>query len=177
MSDTNKSIDASYSKGQKVFHWLLAFLILFWLFVSGELVEGAEGADKGFILMFHSGGAILILLLTYFRYKLRQWNPVAPLSGLKNWEKVWSVRMHIALYLGICLMVLTGLLQGMFFEQPVRIFGLINITVGHSEAFMAPFHEAHEIIATALKVMIAIHVVAGFKHQFQDGQPVLRRMT
>ena len=156
---------------------MLAFLIVFWLFVSGELVEGAEGADKGFILMFHSGGAILILLLTFFRYKLRQRNPVAPLAGLKNWAKVWSVRVHITLYLGVCLMVLTGLLQGTFFEQPVRIFGLINITVGHSETFMAPFHEAHALIATALKVLIAIHVVAGFKHQFQDDQPVLKRMA
>ena len=173
----NEITTPSYTRGQKIFHWLLAVLILFWLFVSGELVEEAEGADKGFILMFHSGGAMLILLLTVFRYRLRRRNPVTPAAGLKPWEKTWSVRVHITLYVAICLMVLSGLLQGMFFEQPVMVFGLLNITLAHNEAILAPFHEAHEILATVLKVLIAVHVLAGLKHQFIDKQPVLRRMV
>ncbi|MBT8439746.1 MAG: cytochrome b/b6 domain-containing protein [Gammaproteobacteria bacterium] len=177
MSRVNQTTGATYTKGQKVLHWLLAVLVLLWLFVSGELVEGAEGAEKGLFLIFHSSGAILILLLTFLRYQLRLSNPVPPLDGLKGWEKILSGWMHIALYIAICLMVLSGLLQGMFFEQPVRLFGLVPITVAYSESFMAPFHQAHQLIATALKVMIAIHVVAGFKHHFQDGLPVLRRMT
>lgn len=177
MRGTNQTTGVTYTTGQKVLHWLLAVLILFWLFVSGELVSKAEGAEKSFILIFHSSGAILILLLTFLRYQLKLSNPVPPLDGLKNWQKVLSRWMHIALYIAVCLMVLSGLLQSMFFEQPVRLFGLVPITVAYSETFMAPFHQAHQAIATALKVMIAIHVVAGFKHQFQDNLPVLRRMT
>ncbi|MCB1672633.1 MAG: cytochrome b/b6 domain-containing protein [Gammaproteobacteria bacterium] len=166
----------SYTRGQKIFHWVLALLILFWLFVSGELVEEAEGAQKGLILGFHSGGAILILILTIFRYRLRRQHPVQPVAELKGWEKLWSVRVHLALYLLVVLMVFTGFMQGVFFEQPVRIFGLINITAGHNETLMEPFHEGHEIIATLLKLLIAVHVLAGLKHQFVDRQPVLKRM-
>lgn len=166
-----------YTRGQKIFHWVLAVLILFWLFVSGELVEEAAGAQKGVILGFHSGGAILILILTAFRYRLRRQHPVGPAHGLKPWEKVWSVRMHLALYLAVVLMVFTGFMQGVFFEEPVRIFGIIPITVGHNEAAMAPFHEGHEIIASLLKLLIAVHVLAGLKHQFVDGQAVLKRMV
>ena len=174
MSDSTGPI---YTRGQKIFHWLLAFLILFWLFVSGNFVESAEGEQKGMILMFHSGGAILILLLTVFRYRLRRRNTVTPSAGLKAWEKTWSVRVHLGLYVLICLMVFTGLLQGMFFEQDVRVFGMINITVGYNESLMTPFHAAHEFIATLLKVLIALHVLAGLKHQFIDKEPVLQRMT
>ncbi len=166
----------TYTRGQKIFHWVLAVLVLFWLFVSGELVEEAEGAQKGLILGFHSGGAILILILTLFRFRLRRRHPVAPVAALKGWEKLWSVRVHLALYLLVLLMVFTGFMQGVFFEQPVRVFGLINITAGHNEALLAPFHEGHEIIATVLKVLIAVHVLAGLKHQFVDRQPVLKRM-
>lgn len=32
-------MNEAYTRGQKVLHWLLAVLLLFWLFVSGELVE------------------------------------------------------------------------------------------------------------------------------------------
>ena len=80
----------SYARSQKVLHWLLAVLILFWLFVSGELVSSLEGTEQGNILMFHSGGAIIILLLMIARFRLRLKNPVAPLSNLKPWEQKWA---------------------------------------------------------------------------------------
>ena len=69
-----------------------------------------------------------------------------------------------------------AIVEGLFFEQDVRLFGLINITLGHNEGLMEPFHEGHEIIATLLKLLIAVHVLAGLKHQFIDRQPVLKRM-
>ena len=36
----------SYARSQKVLHWLLAVLILFWLFVSGELVSSLDGSFR-----------------------------------------------------------------------------------------------------------------------------------
>jgi len=167
----------TYSRGQKIFHWVLAFLVLFWLFVSGELVEEAEGADKAFILSFHSGGAILILILTLFRYRLRKARAIPPYEELREWEKRWSVRLHLSLYLAVGIMVLSGISQGLFFDQDVRVFGLINITIGHNESVMNVFHQIHAATATILKLLIAIHVLAGLKHQFIDRKPVLKRMT
>ena len=76
-----------YSRAQKVLHWTLAVLILFWLFVSGETVEEAEGAGKGLILAIHSGGAIVILTLMLFRLRLRLASTVTPMETLKPWEK------------------------------------------------------------------------------------------
>ena len=97
-------MEAGYRRSRKIMHWLLAVLILFWLFVSGNFVESAEGEQKGMILMFHSGGAIIIAGLMSFRYFLRIKNPVLPLEGLKPWERVWSVRLHLSFYLliGLC---------------------------------------------------------------------------
>lgn len=169
-------MSASYTRAQKILHWLLAFLILFWLFVSGELVESAEGADKGFIVMFHSGGAIIILALTLWRFSLRQKNTVPTIESAKPWERKWGLRAHRTLYGLVLLMVLSGLLQGMFFEQDVRVMGLLNITIGHNETLMGAFHEVHEITALLLKLLIALHVLAALKHQFIDKQPMLKRL-
>lgn len=167
----------SYKRSQKVLHWLIALLVLFWLFVSGELVEEAEGADKAFLLMFHSGGALTILALTLYRFALRRKNFVAPLAELKSWEKTASVFMHRTLYALICIMVFTGLVQGVVFDQDVRVFGLINITVGHNETVKDLFHLFHELVANLLKLGIAIHILASLKHQFIDKKPILKRMT
>lgn len=171
------NLSDSYTRTQKILHWLLAILVLFWLFVSGEIVESSEGEAKGFILMFHSGGALVILAFTLYRFALRRKNTVAPLPELKQWEKTWSRVNHLAFYALICVMVASGLMQGIFFEQDVRVFGLINITVGHNESVVEIFHEIHELTATLLKLLIALHILAALKHQFIDKHAFLKRMA
>ncbi len=170
-------MNMSYTRTQKTLHWLLAALVLFWLFVSGNFVETAEGEQKGTLLMFHSGGAIIILVLTLYRLSLRRKNTVPPMFELKAWEKTWSVRNHLTFYVLICLMVASGIMQGIFFEQDVRVFGLVNITVSHNESVMGVFHLLHELIASLLKLLIAVHILAVLKHQFVDKQAILKRMT
>ncbi|MEQ8954288.1 MAG: cytochrome b/b6 domain-containing protein, partial [Gammaproteobacteria bacterium] len=114
---------ATYTRGQKILHWLLAVLLLFWLFVSGELVADAEGAEQGMILMFHSGGALIILGLMLWRLRLRVKHKVPPMAELKPWEQTWGKRLHWTFYALVAVMVLSGVLQGMFFEQDVVVFG------------------------------------------------------
>ncbi|MCG8507230.1 MAG: cytochrome b/b6 domain-containing protein [Sphingomonadales bacterium] len=170
-------MSTSYTRGQKILHWLLAVMLLFWLFVSGNLVEAAEGEEKGMILMFHSGGAIVILGLMLWRLRMRLRNTVAPMAELKVWEQTWSVRLHWAFYGLVCLMVLSGILQGMFFEQDVRVFGVVNITLGHNEGLMTLFHNIHGLTANLLKAGIALHILAALKHQLVDRIAFLKRMT
>ncbi len=166
----------SYLRSQKVLHWLLAVLLLFWLFVSGELVEEAEGADKATILIFHSSGALIILALMLWRLKLRSDHPVAPLEQLKTWEQIWGKRVHLLFYILVPLMVFSGLLQGLFLDTDVRLFGVFNIAQMSNEAAQDVFHTAHGIIANILKLLILLHILAALKHQFIDRQKFIRRM-
>ncbi len=170
-------MNESYSRAQKILHWLLAVLLLFWLFVSGELVEEAEGEEKLFILGFHSGGAIIILCLMLYRLRLRLQRAVAPFAVLQDWEKAWSRRLHLAFYILVVMMVLSGLLQGMFFDMDVRVFGVINITLSDNETLRNIFHNIHGLSANLLKAAIAVHILAALKHQFIDKHAALRRMA
>ena len=36
----------SYTRVQKILHWVLAILVLFWLLVSGQFAEAAEGDTR-----------------------------------------------------------------------------------------------------------------------------------
>jgi cytochrome b561 len=170
-------MNQTYKKSQKILHWLLAFPVLFWLFVSGALVESSEGADKAMILPIHSGGAIIILCLMIFRFRLRLANTVIPSAALKPYERIWSVRTHLTMYALVLLMVLSGIGQGIFFEQEVRIFGFINITLEHNESIVVIFHFIHETTANIFKLLIAIHILAALKHQFIDRNGLLKRMS
>lgn len=167
----------TYTRSQKVLHWLLAVLVLFWLLVSGQLAESAEGEQKAMILMFHSGGALIIFALMMWRYVKRRNNPVKPLSTLKSWEQTWSLRIHLAFYMMVALMATSGILQAMFFEQDVRVFGVLNITIGHDTSLMSVFDWIHDAASKLLLTLIALHVLAAMKHQFVDKQPFLRRMS
>ena len=62
----------SYTRSQKILHWLLAILVLFWLLVSGQIAASSEGEQKGMILMFHSGGALIILAVMMRPYSNRR---------------------------------------------------------------------------------------------------------
>ncbi len=166
----------NYLRSQKILHWLLAVLILFWLFVSGEFAAEAEGSDKTFILSIHSGGALVILALMLFRYSLRRRHPVITAAYLKPWEATWSRRIHLSFYLLLCLMVASGILQAVFFDQEVRVAGLFNISLSPNEPLHEIFHEAHELISLVFKVLIILHVLAALKHQFIDKQSFIRRM-
>ena len=167
----------SYTRGQKVLHWLLEVLVSFWLLVSGQIAQSSEGEQKGMILMFHSGGALIIFALMMWRYSKRRKNPVQPLSGLKAWEQTWSVRIHIAFYILVAIMAISGILQAVFFEQDVRVLGVVNITAGHNESMMALFNLIHNAASKIFLALIALHILAAIKHQFIDKLPFLKRMA
>lgn len=166
----------AYTKAQKILHWVLAVLVLFWLFVGGELIEEAEGADKVMAFAFHSGGALLIFVLFMIRLKLRLKNPAQPMLELKPWEKTWSMRVHLAFYVLLAVMVFSGIMQGIFFEQEVRLAGLVPITVSFQENLFGVFHGIHGVTASILKALILLHILAALKHQFIDRQPFIQRM-
>jgi len=167
----------SYTRVQKILHWVLAILVLFWLLVSGQFAEAAEGDEKGFILMFHSGGALIISVLMLWRYSKRRTNNVAPMSTLKPWEQIWSKRIHVSFYILVGAMAFSGIVQGMFFDQSVRVFGIVNITIGYNEIIRSVFSLIHNVASNLFLLLIVAHVLAALKHQFVDKQAFLKRMT
>jgi len=68
------------------------------------------------------------------------------------------------------------LLQGLFYDQPVRLLGLLNIAQLSNDTLGELFQSLHGASATVFKILIAIHVLAALKHQFIGDEQARQRI-
>ena len=89
---------------------------------------------------------------------------------------------HLLFYVLMVAVPLAGLgLHSAFGKgKPVSLFGLVDfpaLPVGSDKPTIGLFHELHEVTATAMLVLFALHVAAALKHQFLDRDGTLARMV
>jgi cytochrome b561 len=179
MSTTNST--ARYSRGAIILHWLIAFLII-GNFVGAWTSEDLPRDQRMIMMGYHKATGIVILLLTLVRIGWRLINPPPPLlETLKTWEAALARVTHALFYVLMLAVPLAGLGLHSAFGQgkPVSIFGLFDfpaLPVGIDKPTIGLFHELHEVTATAMLVLLGLHVAAALKHQFLDRDGTLARM-
>lgn len=179
MSTTNST--ARYSRGAIILHWLIALLII-GNFVGAWTSEDLPRDQRMIMMGYHKATGIVILLLTLVRIGWRLINPPPPLlETLKTWEAALAQVTHALFYVLMLAVPLAGLGLHSAFGQgkPVSIFGLFDfpaLPVGIDKPTIGLFHELHEVTATAMLVLLGLHVAAALKHQFLDRDGTLARM-
>lgn len=174
-----KNTTETYGLLTKIFHWLMAVLIIGML-VVGFIMEDIEPLTTRFqVYGLHKSTGILILMLVALRFS---WHRVskkpALLPTLKWWEAKLAHLIHGALYLGMVGMPLSGWLLSSAAGRPVSVYGLLTLPdlVAPNEKLRDIFGEIHEITAFALIGAVALHAAAAFKHHVIDKDGTLRRM-
>ncbi|MEO1537944.1 MAG: cytochrome b/b6 domain-containing protein [Pseudomonadota bacterium] len=161
-----------------VLHWLMALMILVALAAGGLLLGNMppDSPDKVQGLGGHMffGMAIGVLLVLRFLTRLRSAHPPHATTGTELLDRVgrWT---HWAFYLLIAGMVLTGLTTAFGLGLFPIVYGGAAETLPPELATFAP-RIAHGFIALILVILIALHVVAAFYHQFILRDGLLRRM-
>ena len=160
-------------------HWLVVFLIV-GQFVLTSLAEDLPlGLQKLIVLARHKSDGILILALVLVRLLWRRYSPGPALpGGLKPWERVLAHLTHYGLYALLLVTPLMGWLMSSAKGYSVSFFNLFPLPnlVGRSDAVYDFTHEAHELLAWAMAVLVGLHVLAALKHHFVLKDNVLRRM-
>ncbi len=151
---------SSYTLGQILLHWTIAALVI-WQLVFGErirAVEHPEGASATDLLLgnSHIVVGIAILVLVALRIVLRLVNGAPPLDEPNRLAAFLAKATHLAFYVLLVAMPVTGLMD--FY------LGL-------------PTGEIHELGKPLFIVLIALHVLATLWHQFVRHDGTLRRMT
>lgn len=170
-----------YSRGAIILHWLIALLII-GNFVGAWTSEDLPRDQRMIMMGYHKATGIVILLLTLVRIGWRLINPAPPLlETLKTWEAAFARVTHVLFYVLMLAVPLAGLGLHSAFGQgkPVSIFGLFDfpaLPVGIDKPTIGLFHELHEVTATAMLVLLGLHVAAALKHQFLDRDGTLARM-
>jgi cytochrome b561 len=178
-----------YTRLAMLFHWLIAALItanVLMIWVVDYLPDHFERP----IIDTHKSIGITVLGLAIMRLLWRLTHPAPALpASYKKWERVAAHSAHIALYLLIFCLPLSGWIHDSAWKgaptHPLNLFGFIPwFRIGPivhqdpqtKEYIHSLFSQIHTSLAYVLYAMFAVHVAGALKHQFLDKQPELQRM-
>lgn len=168
----------SYNRYSRYIHWLMAFLILLMVFL------GWRFDDKDTMLLaranLHKSIGITILLLTFLRIGLRLAYKAPPEPPMPKWQ-LWAAKaLHVAFYVVMIAMPLSGWLMVSTSAREIPFFGMPwpHLPVPQTHEAHESFEAVHGLIAKILFYgMIPLHVLAALKHQFVDKDEVVEHMV
>lgn len=170
---------ARYTWQAIALHWLLALLIvgMLWLGFSLEDIPRNTPA-RAFYVNLHKSFGVLVLLLVLLRIVWRATHKPPPLpAGIPGWQAQAATWSHRLLYLCMLLQPLSGYLASSFGKYGVKFFGLpLPEWAWESKAVQSFFGTIHGVVAVALVVLVALHVLAALKHLLVNRDQVFQRM-
>lgn len=168
---------ARYSRGAIAFHWTIAALVLFnlWIGLFGESLP------RDWKLMpAHKAVGITVLVLTLARlaWRLGHRPPALPAS-VAGWERTAARALHWTFYVLLIAIPLSGWMMTSGAEQrrPLDWFGLFPIPylpVGRGAGDLG--HETHEILGLAMAGLVVLHILAALRHHLVLRDATLVRM-
>jgi len=168
-----------YTWQAMLLHWLLAVLVIGMLWLGYSLDDIPRNTPaRGFYVNLHKSFGVLALILVLLRLGWRATHRPPPFPpAMPRWQALSAGWTHGLLYLCILLQPLSGYLGSSFGKFGVKFFGMPLPQWGwEDKALRAFFGEVHEVVAAALVVLIAIHVLGALKHLLVDRDQVFQRM-
>jgi len=168
----------SYHRYSRYIHWLMAFLILFMVFL------GWRFEDRDTMLFsranLHKSIGISILLLTFLRVGLRMAYKTPPEPPMPGWQALAAKALHLGFYVVMIALPLSGWLMVSTSAREIPFFGIPwpHLPVPQTHDAHETFETVHGLFAKLIfYVMIPLHVLAALKHQFIDKDTVIEHMV
>ena len=166
-----------YSKRMVIVHWLtLALLVAAWL-LGDELAEATDhnvATIAGYLFHMAAGGTILLLTVARLFYRSKDGTP--PAIGQTPMDKL-AKGIHHLLYLVLFVLPLSGIMIVLSSDAGkallARDASLLPKDGGFDHVFA---HEVHELMVTALIVVVVVHILGAIKHQFITKDGLMQRM-
>lgn len=162
-------------------HWLIALLI-FGGFLVGLYMTGLKlSPDKLKLYAWHKWSGMTVLALAGFRIVWR-WTHRAPAPppGQPHWQRHAAQAAHLALYLLILAVPLSGWLYSSASGYPVVYFGIKALQlpdlVAKNKDLAKALKEVHELLNWTMAALVTVHAAAALKHQLIDRDGTLSRM-
>jgi cytochrome b561 len=185
-----KSTPAAWGRVTRWLHWISAALIIFGLthgYWMANMLPRPQRlphyATHSLIFVYFG-----VLLLMRMAWRLSEDTP-APPTGSAGWEKAAAHLGHLALYLVVAAVLVTGYMNWSAFparfdaarsaQMNLSILGLFNVPAVHTKMDREVFkfwENGHMYLSWLLSGLVVVHVAAALRHQFVKGNDVMRRM-
>jgi len=179
----NKSLQPQttldYDKGYKWLHWLMALLVILMFLAKFGFAQALTDQDKIEMLIGHSsiGSLLFILFVIRFskRFILKSPRPHHKLN--KKVSKIAKIN-HLALYMLLFYVPVTGYLSARVHELPVYWFGKINLShlVNHQNSNFDLLRYLHELGVNMLIILVFVHISAAIYHKVFTNDNVMSSM-
>ncbi len=178
-----------YSGVAILLHWLIAALLI----VNVGLALSVDSLPEDWVRPFintHKSIGITVLGLAILRvlWRLGHTPPSLP-AYYARWEKAGSHAAHMALYLLIFALPLSGWMHDSAWKDaathPMRLFDLfdwprmsfiMDIDPPTKEMLHTLFGQIHTSFGYVLYALLALHIAGVLKHQFLDKEPEFQRI-
>ncbi|PAJ73730.1 cytochrome B [Pseudoalteromonas sp. NBT06-2] len=176
-----KNTSTSYGYISIIIHWVMA-LIIFCLFGLGLYMVELSYYDawyKGSLDLHKSIGMVLVaLLLTRICWTVFNIKPKSAVINASKFETKSADYAHIALYLLMTMLMLSGYLISTADGRDISVFGVISIpafsiAIENQEDIAGSIHN---ISAWSLVILASAHGLAAIKHHFINKNDTLKRM-
>lgn len=173
------NLSTRYGAVAQSFHWLIAALIVTQFVLANWAADLPIGAHKLGLLARHKSFGMTVLMLAVLRllWRLTHRPPELP-AGMSLWERRLARATHVAFYVLLFAMPLTGWLMSSAKNYSVSWFGLFTWPnlIGKDETAFNVLRTTHHLLGGALLTLAVLHVLAALKHHFWNRDDVLRRM-
>ena len=179
MLTNGKSPASRYRAPSIGLHWLMLLLFVA-VYGSIELRQLFEkGSDpREALKTWHFMLGMLAFALAWLRLAARLSGPAPAIHpGSPGLQRLSSRLLHLALYVLMIGMPLTGWLVLSAAGKPVPFFGLeLPALIGENKALAKQIKQLHETVGTMGYVLIGLHVVAALHHHYIKRDDTLLRM-
>lgn len=166
-----------YSTRMIFIHWLtLALLVAAW-FLGEELADATDDSSAtiaGYLVHTLVGGTVLLLTVARLFFRSKDGTP--PAMGQTAMDKL-AKGIHHLLYTLLFLLPLSGVVTVMSSDAGRALIsgdaGLLPKEGGYDNVMA---HEVHEVLVTALIILVIVHVLGALKHQFVLKDGLMERM-
>jgi cytochrome b561 len=163
----------------KLFHWLIAALILAQIALGLLAVGWRISPTKLNLFVWHKSTGMLILALVALRllWRLASRVPELP-ANMPAWERLGAHLSHFLLYALMIALPVTGWIVASASNVPFRIFWTIPLPaiVAPDKATADLFASVHGALVALLVLVLIAHVGAALRHHFVKRDTVLVRM-
>jgi cytochrome b561 len=165
---------APYTGAAIVLHWLIAALLFGQIAFGWSLESIPRGTPlRGFYVNLHKSTGLTIALLILLRILWRLTHPAPSLpSFVAAWERLAARWSHLALYVCMLLMPMSGYIASNFSKFGIKLFNRIVLPPWGIDdpRIYAVFNMTHVLTSYLFVTLIVVHLLAAIRHAIRrDG--------